>query len=91
MITALRHDLRYPGGTNAPDCPVGTAAEQNRTVVGPGGAAAADGAPAGIARSKQVVARYFLEQIVPEAAGQKHAALGGAELLYALDAEALAG
>jgi hypothetical protein len=54
-------------------------------------AAAEDGGPAGIARSKPIVARYFLEHVVPEAAGLKQAALGGAELLYALDAEALGG
>ncbi|MEO6716677.1 MAG: acyl-CoA dehydrogenase [Novosphingobium sp.] len=47
-------------------------------------------APAGIARTKPVVARYFLEQVVPEANGLKAAATGGAGLLYALDAEALA-
>ncbi len=47
-------------------------------------------APAAIARSKPVVARYFLDHLVPEAAGLKAAALGGASLFYALDAEALA-
>ena len=46
--------------------------------------------PAAIARSKPVVARFFIEQVVPEAMGLKAAALGGASLLYALDAEALA-
>ncbi len=53
--------------------------------------AAADAqVPAAIARSKPVVARYFLDHIVPEAAGLRAAAMGGAGLLYALDAEALA-
>ncbi len=47
--------------------------------------------PASIARSKPVISRYFLAHIVPEAAGLKAAAVGGAALLYALDAEALAG
>jgi hypothetical protein len=46
--------------------------------------------PAAIARSKPVVARFFLEHVVPEAAGLKASAMGGASLFYALDAEALA-
>ena len=41
--------------------------------------------------AKRVVARYFAEHVATEARGQKAAALAGAELLYALDAEALAG
>ena len=45
--------------------------------------------PAAIAQTKPLVARYFLEHIVPEAAGLLAAATGGASLLYALDAEAL--
>ncbi len=44
-----------------------------------------------LARTKPVVARYFLEHLVPEAMGLKAAATAGAALLYALDAEALAG
>ena len=51
-------------------------------------AAAAGGA---LARTKPVVARYFLEHVVPEASGLKAAALGGAGLIYALSAEELAG
>ncbi|MFA7584834.1 MAG: acyl-CoA dehydrogenase [Novosphingobium sp.] len=51
-------------------------------------AASSDGA---IARSKPVVARYFREHLVPEAAGLKAQARGGAAILYVLDAEALAG
>jgi alkylation response protein AidB-like acyl-CoA dehydrogenase len=39
----------------------------------------------GIARDKPVVARYFLEHIVPETAGLKASAMSGAALLYALD------
>ncbi len=54
-------------------------------------AAAEAGAPAAIAQSKPVIARYFIDHIVPEAAGLLGAATGGAALLYALDAEALAG
>ena len=52
-------------------------------------AVAAGDAPA-LARVKPVTARYFLEQIVPEAAGLEAAARGGAALLYALDAEEIA-
>jgi len=47
-------------------------------------------APA-LAQSKPVTARFFLDCIVPEAIGQKAAAMAGAELLYSLPAEALAG
>jgi 3-(methylthio)propanoyl-CoA dehydrogenase len=47
--------------------------------------------PVAIAQSKPVVARYFLDHVVPQAAGEKAAAMGGAALLYALDSEALAG
>jgi len=46
--------------------------------------------PAAIARSKPVVSRFFLDHVVPEAAGLKASAMGGASLFYALDAEALA-
>lgn len=49
---------------------------------------AADGA---LAVTKPVIARYFVEHIVPEARGLKAAATAGAGLLYALDAAALAG
>ena len=52
-------------------------------------AAAAEGGL--IAKSKPVVARFFLDSLVPEAAGLKVAATAGACLLYALDAEVLAG
>ena len=51
-------------------------------------AALASGA---LAASKPVIARYFAEHLAPEARGLKRAALAGAGLLYALDAEALAG
>ena len=51
-------------------------------------AAMASGA---LAATKPVIARYFAEHLAPEARGLKHAAMAGASLLYALDAEALAG
>ena len=41
--------------------------------------------------AKAVIARYFATHLVPEARGLKAAAMAGADLLYALDAEALAG
>lgn len=47
-------------------------------------------APA-LARSKPVTTRYFLDHVVPEAAGLKAAATAGADLLYTLDADALTG
>ncbi len=53
-------------------------------------AAAGEGSP-GQAAAKPVIARYFLEHLVPEALGHKAAATAGAALLYALDAEMLAG
>jgi hypothetical protein len=37
-----------------------------------------------------VTTRYYLDHMVPEALGQKASAMGGAKLLYALDAEQLA-
>ena len=45
----------------------------------------------GIAKRKRVTTRYFLDHVVPEARGQKAAAMAGAALLYELDAEALIG
>jgi 3-(methylthio)propanoyl-CoA dehydrogenase len=51
--------------------------------------AAAEGGA--LAATKPVVARYFIEHLVPEAQGFKAAATAGASLLYALNAEALAG
>ena len=50
----------------------------------------AGSAPA-LAAIKPVTTRYFLDHIVPEAAGLKAAATDGAALLYALTAEQLAG
>ena len=41
--------------------------------------------------AKSVVARYFAEHLAAEARGLKRAAMAGAGLLYALDAEQLAG
>ena len=44
-----------------------------------------------LAQTKPVVARYFADHIAAEARGLKAAAMAGADLLYALDASALAG
>jgi 3-(methylthio)propanoyl-CoA dehydrogenase len=53
-------------------------------------AAAAADAPGAIARTKPVVARYFLDHVVPEASGLAASASAGAALLYALDVAELA-
>ena len=47
-------------------------------------------AAAGPGRSKHVIARFFLDRIVPEASGLRASAMAGAELLYQLNAEDLA-
>ena len=54
-------------------------------------AAAVLGEPGPLAAAKPVIAAYFARHLVPEARGLKAAALGGAGLLYALDAAALTG
>ncbi|WP_394269022.1 acyl-CoA dehydrogenase [Qipengyuania sp.] len=51
--------------------------------------AVAGGDDAGLAASKPVIARFFAERIVPEAAGLKASALAGAGGLYALDTAAM--
>ncbi len=43
-----------------------------------------------LARTKPVITRFFLDRIVPEAAGPKASASAGAELLYTLPAEEFA-
>ncbi len=52
--------------------------------------AVAAGAAPSLAQSKPVTARFFLDRIVPEAAGLKASATAGAAGLYELPAEALA-
>lgn len=54
-------------------------------------AAVAAGAAPELAATKPVTVRFFLDRIVPEAAGLKAGATAGADLLYALPAEALVG
>jgi alkylation response protein AidB-like acyl-CoA dehydrogenase len=50
-----------------------------------------DGAAPALAATKPVTARFFLDIVVPEAAGLKAAATAGAALLYALSADQLVG
>ena len=50
-----------------------------------------DGAAPGIAATKAASVRFFLDRIVPEAAGLKSAAMAGGEALYALSADQLVG
>ncbi|WP_324261854.1 acyl-CoA dehydrogenase [Altererythrobacter sp. H2] len=49
------------------------------------------GAMPSLAATKRVTARFFLDRIVPEAAGLKGSATAGADALYSLTAEQLAG
>ncbi len=51
--------------------------------------AVADGAAPALAETKPVTARFFLDRIVPEAAGLKASATAGADLLYTLPAAKL--
>ncbi len=53
--------------------------------------AVAEGAAPGLAETKPVTVRFFLDRIVPEALGLKAGATAGADLLYSLPAEKLAG
>lgn len=54
-------------------------------------AAVVAGAAPSLAETKPVTARFFLDRIVPEAAGLKAGAMAGADLLYTLPSEKLAG
>ena len=53
--------------------------------------AVAEGEAPALSESKPVTVRFFLDRIVPEALGLKAGAMGGADLLYALPDEKLAG
>jgi alkylation response protein AidB-like acyl-CoA dehydrogenase len=53
--------------------------------------AVAGGAAPALAQSKPVTARFFLDRIVPEASGLKASAQAGADPLYVLPMDALAG
>ncbi len=55
------------------------------------GQAVAAGAAPSLAETKPVTVRFFLDRVVPEAMGHKAGAMGGADLLYTLPAEKLAG
>ena len=54
-------------------------------------AAVAAGAAPSLETTKPVTVRFFLDRIVPEASGLKASAAAGADLLYALPIEELAG
>ncbi|MBO9498360.1 MAG: acyl-CoA dehydrogenase [Novosphingobium sp.] len=68
-------------------CAVATAGWQLRRQL----RAVEGGEAPGIAAAKRVTVKLFLERIVPEALGLAASAKAGAELLYSLDAEQLAG
>lgn len=55
------------------------------------GEAVKAGAAPSLAETKPVTVRFFLDRIVPEAAGLKAGATAGADLLYALPSDTLAG
>ena len=55
------------------------------------GEAVAAGAAPSLSQSKPVTVRFFIDRIVPEAAGLKAGAIAGADLLYTIPVEALAG
>ena len=50
-----------------------------------------DNSQSPLARVKPITCRFFLDRIVPQAKGLKAEAKAGANLLYAVSAEALAG
>jgi alkylation response protein AidB-like acyl-CoA dehydrogenase len=75
---------------SVPFCTMAAVAVAGWQMMRQGRAVAAGAAPA-LAESKPVTVRFFLDRIVPEATGQKAGAMGGADLLYALPAEKLAG
>jgi len=54
-------------------------------------AAVAEGAAPALASTKPVTVRFFLDRIMPEAAGLKAGAIAGSQGLYEISAEALAG
>lgn len=89
MLKDASVDDRLSG--SVPFCTMSSVAVAGWQLLRQARAAAGDDVPAAIARTKPVIARYFLDHIVPEAAGLKAAATGGSALFYELDAETLAG
>ena len=53
--------------------------------------AARSGESPALATAKRVTLRFFLEHVLPEAAGLRGSAMAGSDVLYALDADQLAG
>jgi hypothetical protein len=86
MLTDASLDDRLAG--SVPFCTMCAVATAGWQLLRQARAVAAGEAPA-LARVKPVTARYFLEQVVPEAAGLEAAARGGAAVLYELKAEEL--
>ncbi|MEL6486335.1 MAG: acyl-CoA dehydrogenase, partial [Pseudomonadota bacterium] len=75
---------------SVPFCTMAAVAVAGWQLMKQGEAVSAGAAPA-LAETKPVTVRFFLDRIVPEALGQKAGAIGGADLLYTLPAEKLAG
>ncbi|MFZ9396368.1 MAG: acyl-CoA dehydrogenase [Erythrobacter sp.] len=88
MASEASLDDRLAG--SAPFCSMLAVAVAGWQLLKQAEAVAAGAAPA-LAATKPVTVRFFLDRIVPEAGGLKASALAGADLLYRLPAEALAG
>jgi hypothetical protein len=88
MLTSASLDDRLAG--SVPFCTMCSVAVAGWQLLRQARAVEAGESPA-LAGLKPVIARFFLETIVPEAAGLETSARSGASLLYALDAQALGG
>jgi hypothetical protein len=88
MLTEASLDDRLAG--SVPFCTMCAVAAAGWQMLRQMRAVVAGEAPA-LARLKPVTARYFLDQVVPEARGLEASARGGATLLYTLGADELAG
>jgi len=88
MLSEASLDDRLAG--SVPFCTMAAVAVAGWQLMQQAAAVAAGAAPE-LAATKPVTVRFFLDRIVPEAAGLKAGAMAGAGLLYALPAAALAG
>ncbi|WP_324740802.1 acyl-CoA dehydrogenase family protein [Tsuneonella sp. CC-YZS046] len=86
MVEEASLDDRLAG--SVPFCTMCAVAVAGSQLLRQSRAVAAGAAPA-LAALKPVTARYFLEHVVPEAAGLEAAATAGAELLYSLSTDQL--
>ena len=75
---------------SVPFCTMAAVAVAGWQLLKQGEAVASGGAPA-LEKTKPVTMRFFLDRIVPEANGLKASATAGADPLYALSADLLAG